>query len=51
VGVNHVILNLKYGRRSAGEVLEEIGQEILPALGRRPEDGPVPIRSAGLSKH
>lgn len=31
-GVNHVILNLKYGRRDAGEVLEEIGREILPRL-------------------
>lgn len=31
-GVNHVILNLKYGRRNAGEVLEEIGREILPLL-------------------
>lgn len=32
IGVNHVILNLKYGRRDAGEVLEEIGREILPQL-------------------
>jgi len=32
-GVNHVILNLKYGRRDAGEVLEEIGKEVLPRLG------------------
>ena len=31
-GVNHVALNLKYGRRDASEVLEEIGQEILPQL-------------------
>lgn len=31
-GVNHVVLNLKYGRRDASEVLEEIGQEILPQL-------------------
>ena len=29
-GVNHVILNLKYGRRSADEVLDEIGEEVLP---------------------
>lgn len=35
VGVNHVILNLKYGRRAAAEVVEEIGQEILPYLGER----------------
>lgn len=32
IGVNHVILNLKYGRRNAAEVLEEIGREILPVL-------------------
>ena len=31
-GVNHVILNLKYGRRDAGEVVEEIGREVLPRL-------------------
>ncbi len=35
VGINHVILNLKYGRRPAGEVLEEIGREVLPRLGKR----------------
>lgn len=28
--VNHVVLNLKYGHRPAGEVLEEIGREVLP---------------------
>jgi luciferase-type oxidoreductase len=31
-GVHHVALNLKYGERDAGEVLEEIGQEVLPQL-------------------
>jgi luciferase-type oxidoreductase len=31
-GVNHVALNLKYGARSAGEVIEEIGREVLPQL-------------------
>jgi len=31
-GVNHVALNLKYGRRPASEVLEEIGREVLPRL-------------------
>lgn len=30
IGVNHVVLNLKYGRRPAGEVLQEIGEEVLP---------------------
>ncbi|NGQ94252.1 LLM class oxidoreductase [Brevibacillus sp. SYP-B805] len=29
-GVNHVILNLKYGRRPFEEVLEELGEEVLP---------------------
>lgn len=28
--VNHAVLNLKYGQRPAGEVMEEIGQEVLP---------------------
>ena len=32
--VSHVILDLKYGRRAAGEVLEEIGREVLPRLGK-----------------
>lgn len=32
VGVHHVIFNFKYGARSAADVLEEIGQEILPQL-------------------
>jgi luciferase-type oxidoreductase len=31
-GVHHVILNLKYGARNAAEVLDEIGQEVLPQL-------------------
>lgn len=30
IGVNHVGLNLKYGERPAAEVLEEVGQEVLP---------------------
>jgi luciferase-type oxidoreductase len=34
IGVNHVILNLKYGVRPAAQVLEEIGTEVLPALAR-----------------
>lgn len=32
IAVNHVILNFKYGARDAGDVLEEIDQEILPRL-------------------
>ena len=31
-GVHHVILNLKYGKRAADEVLDEIGEEVLPRL-------------------
>ncbi len=38
IGVNHVILNLKYGARPAAEVLEEIGSEVLPALARAAND-------------
>lgn len=30
IGVNHTIFNLKYGKRPASEVLEELGEEILP---------------------
>jgi len=30
VGVNHVIINLKYGQRAAGDVIEELGQFVLP---------------------
>lgn len=43
-GVNHVILNLKYGRRAAQEVLEEIGQEVLPHLPRSGQ--PTPLEPA-----
>ncbi len=32
IGVNHVILNFKYGSRPVEEVLEEIGQFVLPEL-------------------
>ncbi|MGD1847558.1 MAG: LLM class flavin-dependent oxidoreductase, partial [Salibacteraceae bacterium] len=31
-GVNHVILNLKYGSRPAKEVIAEIGEEVLPKV-------------------
>lgn len=33
LGVNHVIFNLKYGSRPASEVVEQLGAEVLPALG------------------
>jgi luciferase-type oxidoreductase len=32
LGVSHVALNLKYSRRPAAEVLEQLGRRILPAL-------------------
>lgn len=32
VGVNHVILNLKYGSRPAKDVIEHIGKHILPSF-------------------
>jgi hypothetical protein len=32
IGANHVILNFKYGAGNATEVLDEIGEEILPPL-------------------
>jgi hypothetical protein len=30
--VNHVAFDLEYGRRSARDVLEEIGQEVMPRV-------------------
>jgi luciferase-type oxidoreductase len=41
IGVNHVILNLKYGARPASEVLEEIGTEVLPPLAEAQGDKPA----------
>jgi luciferase-type oxidoreductase len=35
IGVNHIAFNFKYGSRPADEVLEEIGQEVLPYVGDR----------------
>jgi luciferase-type oxidoreductase len=32
IGINHVILNFKYGSRPAAAVLEEIGLEVLPRI-------------------
>ena len=31
-GVNHAVLNFKYGERDATQVVEEVGREILPRL-------------------
>ncbi|MGF6691758.1 luciferase-type oxidoreductase [Metapseudomonas resinovorans] len=33
IGVDHVILNLKYGKRPAAEVIEELGMHIVPHFG------------------
>jgi luciferase-type oxidoreductase len=41
IGVNHVILNFKYGSRPASEVLEEIGTEVLPPLADVQGDKPA----------
>jgi hypothetical protein len=41
-GVNHIILNLKYGRRDAGEVLEEIGRERRKAAAEPKKAAPPP---------
>ncbi|RXT14025.1 LLM class oxidoreductase [Ammoniphilus sp. CFH 90114] len=37
-GVNHVAINLKYGRRPAEEVIEELGQEVVPHFLTRTRD-------------
>jgi luciferase-type oxidoreductase len=44
-GVNHVILNLKYGTRDAAEVLDEIGQEVLPLLDASQQTATAPKRA------
>jgi hypothetical protein len=38
IGVDHVILNLKYGKRPAAEVIEEIGKHIVPQFGAQVPD-------------
>jgi hypothetical protein len=30
IGVNHVALNLKYGKRPAHEMVQEIGEHVVP---------------------
>jgi luciferase-type oxidoreductase len=45
-GVNHVILNLKYGRRAAGDVLEEIDREVIPRLAERRGTTPLEAPTA-----
>jgi len=36
IGVDHVILNLKYGKRPAADVIEELGTHIVPQFGVQP---------------
>ena len=36
IGVDHVILNLKYGKRPAAEVIEELGTQIVAQFGVQP---------------
>jgi hypothetical protein len=31
-GVNHVIFNLKYGRRPAGDVVDQLARQVVPAF-------------------
>ncbi len=38
IGVDHVILNLKYGKRPAAEVIEELGRHIVPHFGAQAPD-------------
>lgn len=44
-GVAHVVLNLKYGRRPAEDVLEEIGAEVVPhfPIGSTVQSGGFPL--------
>lgn len=39
VGIAHVALNLKYGRRPAGEVREELGEHVLPRFPHHGDGG------------
>jgi hypothetical protein len=47
-GVHHVILNLKYGARDAAEVLDEIGQEVLPQLNASQQTAPERTRAQSI---
>jgi luciferase-type oxidoreductase len=52
-GIHHVILNLKYARRHASELIDEIGSEILPKLAAAPsetsEPSETPVKSRKLA--
>jgi luciferase-type oxidoreductase len=49
-GVNHVILNFKYAVRDVTEILEEIGQEIVPRLGAAHAEAAEPVHAGGTAK-
>ncbi|WP_271274148.1 LLM class oxidoreductase [Aliamphritea hakodatensis] len=38
IGVSHVVINLKYGRRPAADVIQELGEEMLPLLSGGDDD-------------
>jgi luciferase-type oxidoreductase len=49
LGVNHVVLDLRFGARPAGEVLEELGADVVPRFPAR--DGPGPARAETPAKN
>ncbi len=42
IGVNHVALNLKYGRRPAAEVVDELGREVVPRFAAHASASSIP---------
>ena len=50
-GANHVILNLKYGLRPAGEVLEELGAEVVPFFPKQELAVPTEVSEGSTEFH
>jgi len=48
-GVNHVILNLKYGQRPAGEVLEELGADVVPLFPKQEQAAAGSIEAEAIT--
>jgi hypothetical protein len=48
-GIDHVILNFKYARRNAGELLDEVGREILPHLAAATSTVTAPSRDPSIA--
>jgi hypothetical protein len=44
-GVNHVIINLKYGQHPVEEVIEELGEEVVPHFPALTEQNKDELRS------